>query len=83
MIEILKEKIKTGNSYNDKLNLIREFLQILILKIMFDKNHFNYLSFHGGTALRILFKVRRFSEDLDVSLINTKNYVYTNLVSEI
>lgn len=83
MIEILKEKIKTGNSYNDKLNLIREFLQILILKIMFDKNHFNYLSFQGGTALRILFNLRRFSEDLDFSLINKKNYVYYNLISEI
>ena len=33
----------------------------------------------GGTALRILYNLRRFSEDLDFSLINKKNYNFLEI----
>lgn len=69
MIDVIKQQFKTEMSVNEKLNLTREFLQILILKIMHDKKMFDHYAFVGGTCLRILYDLRRFSEDLDFSLI--------------
>jgi len=59
---------------NDKLNLTREFLQILCLKIMADRKMFEQVAFVGGTSLRILFDLKRFSEDLDFSVIKKDGY---------
>ena len=83
MIEILKEKINSVESREEKINIVREFLQVLILKIMRDKNAFLNIAFVGGTALRILYKLKRFSEDLDFSLISKKNYDFINILQEI
>ena len=53
----------------NKLNNLRELLQIIILRIMHETNQFKHLAFVGGTCLRILYNLNRFSEDLDFSLI--------------
>lgn len=45
--------------------LLREYLQYLILEIIFNSNISNKLSFLGGTCLRIVHGIKRFSEDLD------------------
>jgi len=74
MIELLKDQLKRDMSPEDKLNRVREFLQVLILKILYDKGWFNHLTFVGGTALRVLYGLRRFSEDLDFSLIEKKQW---------
>ena len=68
MKEILEQKIKAVDNRGQKYNLLREGLQHLILKILDDEGQFKFLSFIGGTALRVLFDLRRFSEDLDFSL---------------
>lgn len=68
MKEILREKLKNIKDPTTKYNVLREGLQHLILKILDDEGHFKDLSFIGGTALRVLFDLRRFSEDLDFSL---------------
>ena len=83
MIEILRQQFSEKDSAEDKLNKIREFLQIISLKIIYDKNFFKHLAFVGGTALRVLFGVRRFSEDLDFSLTQKKGYNFFKLNSEI
>ncbi|MEA1912615.1 MAG: nucleotidyl transferase AbiEii/AbiGii toxin family protein [candidate division WOR-3 bacterium] len=49
-------------------NLLREYLQHLILRELFEQDILEGLVFHGGTALRILFGLNRFSEDLDFHL---------------
>lgn len=69
MIDILKKQIEGFHTREEKINHLREFLQILILKIIYDTGYFKNLSFVGGTALRILYDLRRFSEDLDFSLM--------------
>jgi len=46
-------------------NKLREYIQHVILRELFEQGALNELVFHGGTALRILFNLRRFSEDLD------------------
>jgi predicted nucleotidyltransferase component of viral defense system len=49
-------------------NALREYLQSRILGILQGTGAFVPLAFMGGTALRFLFRVGRFSEDLDFSL---------------
>lgn len=74
MQEVLKSQIAGFKTREEKVNHLREFLQILILKIIYDTDYFRNLSFVGGTALRILYNLRRFSEDLDFSLFRKSHY---------
>lgn len=74
MIEFIRQQFKERMSFNERLNLTREFLQIFCLKILSDKGYFDHLAFVGGTSLRILFDLRRFSEDLDFSIYHTKGF---------
>lgn len=83
MIELLRQLFTPNMSHEEKINRTREFLQILALKIMYDKNYLNNLAFVGDTALRLLFKLRRFSEDLDFSLINKKGYSFIKINSQL
>lgn len=83
MVDLIKQQFKTGMTDEEKLNKVREFLQIVILKIIYDKGFFKNIAFVGGTALRILYELRRFSEDLDFSLINGKEYTFSALNSEV
>ena len=80
MLEAIEEKIKNLNSKEEKVNLIREFLQILVLKILRDKNAFLNIAFVGGTALRILYDLKRYSEDLDFSLVKKEKYDFVVLL---
>lgn len=52
----------------DKLNHLREYLQHMMLRELFELSWMSDLVFHGGTALRILYDLNRFSEDLDFHL---------------
>lgn len=45
--------------------ILREYLQYLVLEIIFDTNISSKLSFLGGTCLRIVHGIKRFSEDID------------------
>lgn len=53
-----------------KLNFLREYLHRVILRSWHEQGAFQAVSFVGGTALRLLFQLPRFSEDLDFSLID-------------
>lgn len=50
-----------------KLNILREYLQNYILFLMQKERMNTSLYFVGGTALRFLYGIRRYSEDLDFS----------------
>ena len=69
MIEVIKQRLTKEMTNEEKLNRCREFLQVLCLKILDENGAFASLAFTGGTALRIIFGVKRFSEDLDFSLV--------------
>jgi len=79
MIEVIKQQLKNSKSAQEKINYLREFLQIMVLKNIYDQKAFNNIAFLGGTALRILFDINRFSEDLDFSLINKKQYDFNKI----
>ena len=57
-----------------RLNRLREYLQACILRSLHESEAFLCLSFVGGTALRFLFDLQRFSEDLDFSLEYSDGY---------
>ena len=49
--------------------LVREYLQARILEVLQRTGAFQNWAFLGGTAIRFLFKLPRFSEDLDFSRV--------------
>ncbi|RLC83669.1 MAG: hypothetical protein DRJ03_16480 [Chloroflexi bacterium] len=49
-------------------NLAREYLQARILGLLQNAGAMIPLAFHGGTALRFLYAIPRYSEDLDFAL---------------
>jgi hypothetical protein len=49
-------------------NLVREYLQARILESLQRAGAMVPLAFHGGTALRFLYAIPRYSEDLDFAL---------------
>jgi predicted nucleotidyltransferase component of viral defense system len=51
-----------------RLNLVREYLQAHILRSAQEAGAFAALAFQGGTALRFIHGLRRFSEDMDFAL---------------
>lgn len=57
-----------------KLNLMREYVQALALRSLHESEAFLQLAFVGGTALRFVYDLPRFSEDLDFSLDVSDGY---------
>src|ERR1700751_360106 len=55
-----------------KKDVLREILQQSALLGLARHNFFEHAAFYGGTALRILYGLDRFSEDLDFALLKTQ-----------
>ena len=68
IIEQMLEHYEIKNT-NDELNALKEIIQELILSGLSRAGFFDEAAFYGGTALRIFYKLNRFSEDLDFALI--------------
>ena len=67
-----------------KQNLVREYLQARILHRLQSSGAMLPLAFHGGTALRFLYRLPRFSEDLDFALENaSQNYDFLKYLKDI
>ena len=81
MVEFIQQHIPSGVPLEAKVNKVREILQLLTLKILQDKRCFEHIAFVGGTALRVLYNLRRFSEDLDFSVINKDNYDFSSIIT--
>ena len=54
---------------NDHVNALREILQEVALLGLWRSKFFEKAAFYGGTALRVLYGLDRFSEDMDFSLL--------------
>ncbi len=68
LTKLISEARKKSKTDQDILNLIREYLQVMILKAIYQSKYGKSLSFMGGTCLRICYDLKRFSEDLDFAL---------------
>jgi hypothetical protein len=66
--ERLREIIRDARSGPPARNLVREYLQALLLAALQRAGAMVPLAFQGGTALRFLYSIRRHSEDLDFTL---------------
>jgi predicted nucleotidyltransferase component of viral defense system len=66
-----------------KRNILREYLQYKILEILFNSKSANHLSFIGGTCLRIVHNINRFSEDLDFDNLAVEKEEFIELSDEI
>ncbi len=75
MHEALKSMLAKYNcrSMNDYSNALREILQEIALLGLWRGKFFEKAAFYGGTSLRILHGLDRFSEDMDFSLLNPVN----------
>ena len=58
----------------EKLNILREYLQAFAMRSLHESEAYACLSFVGGTALRFVYDLPRFSENLDFSLENPTGY---------
>ena len=68
MKEYLKTLIQSSSSAVEARNLAREYLQALTLQSLQRAGAMTAIAFHGGTALRFLYSLPRYSEDLDFAL---------------
>ena len=62
-------KCATARDYE---NALKEIMQEIALLGLWRSKFFEHTAFYGGTALRILYGLDRFSEDLDFSLLKTR-----------
>lgn len=71
-LDIVLSRIRKYQSKTklEELNAFKEICQEIALCGLARSNFFNKGAFQGGTCLRILYGLRRFSEDLDFILLN-------------
>lgn len=72
MIDEIQTIIAKASNANEGRCLLREYLQARILETLQTQGAFENWAFVGGTALRFLYDMPRFSEDLDFSLTHVK-----------
>lgn len=70
MIDIIKEKLRSYGATNalEEENAVKEIVQEIALYALWRADFFDCAMFQGGTSLRILHGLPRFSEDLDFLL---------------
>lgn len=84
MKELLRDIIRGNPDPIRNRNLIREYLQARILEALQRSGAMIPLAFEGGTALRFLYNIARFSEDLDFALERpSANYDFRSYLTRI
>lgn len=74
MIDLIKERLRRYGATNplEEENAVKDILQEIALYALWRSDFFDVALFQGGTSLRILHGLPRFSEDLDF-LLRTPN----------
>ena len=70
MIDVIQEKLRQYRATNavEEENATKEIIQEIALYALWRSDFFDVALFQGGTSLRILHRLPRFSEDLDFML---------------
>ncbi|HVE44377.1 MAG TPA: nucleotidyl transferase AbiEii/AbiGii toxin family protein [Gammaproteobacteria bacterium] len=67
----------------DYINALKEIFQEVALLALWRAKFYEKAAFYGGTALRILYGMDRFSEDLDFTLLkSSQNFDLLNKIEE-
>ncbi len=77
------ELVSARSGASAKFNIMREYLQAYILRILQDQGILRNWIFLGGTALRFLYDLPRYSEDLDFSLNKTPKTSFLDLMKRV
>lgn len=74
-VKIIQERLNLYQcaSVQEEAQALREITQEVALAALARTDFFKYAAFHGGTCLRILYGLNRFSEDLDFTLKQPDN----------
>ncbi len=74
MNEAIRQMLATYEirTVEDSLRALREVMQEIALLGLWRSKFFENAAFYGGTALRVLYGLDRFSEDLDFSLLEKR-----------
>ncbi|MBW1808931.1 MAG: nucleotidyl transferase AbiEii/AbiGii toxin family protein [Deltaproteobacteria bacterium] len=69
-VDLIQQRLElaTPESAQRQEQMLKEIFQEIALAALSQARFFEQAAFHGGTSLRILYKLRRFSEDLDFLL---------------
>lgn len=82
--DALIEQAKLRSMPSSKMRgVLREYLQILILKELYRTDARKHLYFTGGSYLRLLHGLKRFSEDLDFNAQNLSESKFESLTKKI
>lgn len=75
MNEFVKERLKSyrAKTAQQEKAALREIIQEITLLGLWRGKFFEHAAFYGGTALRILYQLDRFSEDLDFTALSKTN----------
>lgn len=70
-VKIIQERLDNYNSQSiqEEQFALKEITQELALHSLYNSGFFKRVAFQGGTCLRILYGLNRFSEDLDFALL--------------
>jgi len=83
MKQELLDQAQRVTGITDRTNVARQFLQRQILASLSGSLAFRSVAFVGGTCLRFLYDLKRYSEDMDFSVENTEHYEPERWVQEI
>lgn len=75
------ERLRSNPSYFEYM--LKEYFHYRMLDFIFSTEHASKLSFIGGTSLRILHHIARFSEDLDFDCFNLSRDEFMNLTESV
>jgi predicted nucleotidyltransferase component of viral defense system len=84
MRDYVKSIVDKDLTQNANFNRVREYIQSYLLYVLYKKKLFQNLVFTGGTALRFVHKIRRFSEDIDFSLsAKAQGYDFDEIIKDV
>ena len=84
MKDYVLELVSGKTGFNAKINTMREYLQSYLLRVFHDEGVFRSTAFLGGTALRFLYGLPRFSEDLDFSAEKrNEGYSFIDIIEKV
>ena len=83
MKDYVVELVSKQTGFNTKLNIMCEYLQSYTLRILQDEGVFRSTAFLGGTALRFLYNLPRFSKDLNFSIASNMEYSFVDIIKKI
>lgn len=75
-ITIIQERLRSypSRTKQEEFNALKEIYQEIALAGLARSDFFKQAAFQGGTALRIIYQLRRFSEDLDFVLLKPQEF---------